>query len=128
MNERKMVATESTESFLARVKSVAHKLDKGEPVARSLTISYGEPAEPLQSLHLIEEAAMNSVRDEARKLVEQDEVALMFGMLGTALNTATRPYLNQKKVPQLFLAAGSATFASGDKFPWTIGWPPPLQI
>ena len=71
MNERKMVATESTESFLARVKSVAHKLDKGEPVARSLTISYGEPAEPLQSLHLIEEAAMNSVRDEARKLVEQ---------------------------------------------------------
>jgi branched-chain amino acid transport system substrate-binding protein len=63
-----------------------------------------------------------------RKLVEQDEVALMFGMLGTALNTATRPYLNQKKVPQLFLAAGSATFASGDKFPWTIGWQPTLQI
>ena len=63
-----------------------------------------------------------------RKLVEQDEVALMFGMLGTALNTATRPYLNQKKIPQLFIAAGSATFASGDKFPWTIGWQPTLQI
>jgi len=62
-----------------------------------------------------------------RKLVEQDEVALMFGMLGTALNTATRPYLNQKKVPQLFIAAGSATFASGDKFPWTIGWQPTLM-
>ncbi|MBC7728049.1 MAG: ABC transporter substrate-binding protein [Microbacteriaceae bacterium] len=62
-----------------------------------------------------------------RKLVEQDEVALMFGMLGTALNTATRPYLNQQKVPQLFIAAGSATFASGDKFPWTIGWQPTLQ-
>ncbi len=61
-----------------------------------------------------------------RKLVEQDEVALMFGMLGTALNTATRPYLNQQKVPQLFIAAGSATFASGDKFPWTIGWQPTL--
>ena len=62
-----------------------------------------------------------------RKLVEQDEVAFMFGMLGTALNTATRPYLNQQKVPQLFIAAGSATFASGDKFPWTIGWQPTLQ-
>lgn len=61
-----------------------------------------------------------------RKLVEQDEVALMFGMLGTPLNTATRPYLNQQKVPQLFIAAGSATFASGDKFPWTIGWQPTL--
>ena len=62
-----------------------------------------------------------------RKLVEQDEVALMFGMLGTALNTATRPYLNQKKIPQLFIAAGSATFASGDKFPWSIGWQPTLM-
>jgi ABC-type branched-subunit amino acid transport system substrate-binding protein len=61
-----------------------------------------------------------------RKLVEQDEVALMYGMLGTPLNTATRPYLNQQKVPQLFIAAGSATFASGDKFPWTIGWQPTL--
>jgi len=61
-----------------------------------------------------------------RKLVEQDEVALMFGMLGTALNSATRPYLNQQKVPQLFIAAGSATFASGEKFPWTIGWQPTL--
>ena len=62
-----------------------------------------------------------------RRLVEQDEVALMFGMLGTALNTATRPYLNQKKVPQLFIAAGSETFASADKFPWTMGWQPTLR-
>jgi len=62
-----------------------------------------------------------------RRLIEQDEVALMFGMLGTALNTATRPYLNQKKIPQLFIAAGSATFASADKFPWTIGWQPTLM-
>jgi branched-chain amino acid transport system substrate-binding protein len=62
-----------------------------------------------------------------RKLIEQDEVALMFGMLGTALNTATRPYLNQQKVPQLFIAAGSSTFASGEKFPWTIGWQPTLM-
>ena len=63
-----------------------------------------------------------------RRLVEQDEVALMFGMLGTALNTATRPYLNGRKVPQLFIAAGSETFASADKFPWTIGWQPTLRL
>ena len=63
-----------------------------------------------------------------RRLVEQDEVALMFGMLGTALNTATRPYLNGRKVPQLFIAAGSETFASADKFPWTMGWQPTLRL
>ena len=62
-----------------------------------------------------------------RRLVEQDEVALMFGMLGTPLNTATRPYLNQKKVPQLFIAAGSETFAQPEKFPWTMGWQPTLR-
>ena len=63
-----------------------------------------------------------------RRLVEQDEVALMFGMLGTALNTATRPYLNGRKVPQLFIAAGSETFASADKYPWTMGWQPTLRL
>ena len=71
MREKKTVVTESAESFLARAKGLARKLDKGEPIAPSLTISYGEPAEPLQSTQLIEEAAMSSVRDEARKLVEQ---------------------------------------------------------
>jgi len=66
--------------------------------------------------------------EQTRRLVEQEEVALMFGMLGTPLNTATRPYLNQKKVPQLFIAAGSETFAQPDKFPWTMGWQPTLHI
>ena len=66
--------------------------------------------------------------EQTRRLVEQEEVALMFGMLGTPLNTATRPYLNQKKVPQLFIAAGSETFAQPDKYPWTMGWQPTLHI
>ncbi|MBL8348807.1 MAG: ABC transporter substrate-binding protein [Burkholderiaceae bacterium] len=66
--------------------------------------------------------------EQTRRLVEQEEVALMFGMLGTPLNTATRPYLNQKKVPQLFIAAGSETFAQPAKFPWTMGWQPTLHI
>lgn len=66
--------------------------------------------------------------EQTRRLVEQEEVALMFGMLGTPLNTATRPYLNQKKVPQLFIAAGSEGFAQPDKFPWTMGWQPTLRV
>ena len=66
--------------------------------------------------------------EQTRRLVEQEEVALMFGMLGTPLNTATRPYLNQKKVPQLFIAAGSETFANPEKYPWTMGWQPTLRL
>lgn len=55
--------------------------------------------------------------ENVRRLVEQDEVALVFNVLGTPLNIAVRPYLNQKKVPHLFNAAGSARFADPEKFP-----------
>ena len=65
--------------------------------------------------------------EQTRRLVEQDEVAVMFGMLGTPLNLATRTYLNTNKVPQLFVAAGSEQFANPEKFPWTIGFQPTLR-
>src|SRR5215831_15645791 len=65
--------------------------------------------------------------EQTRRLVEQDEVAVMFGMLGTPLNLATRTYLNANKVPQLFVAAGSEQFANPEKFPWTIGFQPTLR-
>jgi branched-chain amino acid transport system substrate-binding protein len=65
--------------------------------------------------------------ENARRLVESDEVALMFNVLGTPLNMAVRPYLNQKKVPQLFIAAGATDFNNPSKFPWTMGWQPNLQ-
>ena len=65
--------------------------------------------------------------ENARKLVESDQVAVVFNVLGTPLNTAIRPYLNQKKVPQLFIAAGATTFNDPQHFPWTMGWQPNLQ-
>src|SRR6478736_8463697 len=65
--------------------------------------------------------------ENVRKLVESDEVALVFNVLGTPLNMAIRPYLNQKKVPQLFIAAGATDFNNPKKFPWTMGWQPNLQ-
>ena len=65
--------------------------------------------------------------EQTRRLVEQDEVAFIFGTLGTPLNLAIRQYLNSKKVPQLFIAAGSVRFADPVGFPWTIGWQPTLR-
>ncbi len=62
-----------------------------------------------------------------RRLVEQDEVAAIFGTLGTPLNLAIRQYLNAKKVPQLFISAGSVRFADPVGFPWTMGWQPTLR-
>ena len=64
---------------------------------------------------------------EARSLVEGDEVALIFGVLGTPLNMAIRPYLNKQGVPQLFVAAGSSALNDPAHFPWTMGWQPNLR-
>ena len=64
--------------------------------------------------------------EQVRKLVEQDEVAAIFNVLGTPINMAIRKYMNAKQVPQLFCAAGSPNFADPEHYPWTIGWQPTL--
>ncbi len=62
-----------------------------------------------------------------RKLVEQDEVLLLFQSLGTPSNTAIHKYMNAKKVPQLFVATGATKWNDAQHFPWTMGWQPNYQ-
>jgi ABC-type branched-subunit amino acid transport system substrate-binding protein len=63
----------------------------------------------------------------ARKLVEQDEVLLIFNVLGTPTNSAIHKYMNQQKVPQLFNATGATKWGESKDFPWTMGWQPSYQ-
>ncbi len=63
----------------------------------------------------------------ARKLVEQDEVLLVFNPLGTPSNSAIHKYMNAKKVPQLFVATGASKWNDPRGFPWTMGWQPNYQ-
>jgi branched-chain amino acid transport system substrate-binding protein len=60
--------------------------------------------------------------EQARKLVEQDQVLLIFGSWGLPTNLAIRPYLNDRKVPQLFIAANASIFDDPSHFPWTMGF------
>src|SRR5271155_2124440 len=62
--------------------------------------------------------------EQARKLVESDEVLFLFNTLGTPSNTAIQKYLNSKKIPQLFVATGATKFGDAKDFPWTMGWQP----
>jgi branched-chain amino acid transport system substrate-binding protein len=62
--------------------------------------------------------------EQARKLVEQDRVLLIFQSLGTPTNTAIHKYMNAKKVPQLFVATGASKWGDPKHFPWTMGWQP----
>jgi len=62
--------------------------------------------------------------EQARKLVESDNVLLIFGSLGTSTNGAIRKYMNEKKVPQLFVASGASKWNDPKNFPWTMGWQP----
>jgi len=65
--------------------------------------------------------------EQARKLIESDEVLFLFGTLGTASNTAIQKYVNFQKVPQLFVATGATKWNEPKAFPWTMGWLPSYQ-
>jgi ABC-type branched-subunit amino acid transport system substrate-binding protein len=65
--------------------------------------------------------------EQARKLVEGDEVLVVFQSLGTPSNSAIQKYMNAKKVPQLFVASGATKWGDPKNFPWTIGWQPNYQ-
>jgi len=62
-----------------------------------------------------------------RKLVEQDQVAVLFQTLGTPTNSAIHKYMNQQKVPHLFVATGATKWNDPKNFPWTMGWQPNYQ-
>jgi ABC-type branched-subunit amino acid transport system substrate-binding protein len=65
--------------------------------------------------------------EQARKLVESDEVLLIFHPLGTPSNSAIQKYMNEKKVPQLFVSTGATKWNDPKQFPWTMGWQPNYQ-
>jgi branched-chain amino acid transport system substrate-binding protein len=63
-----------------------------------------------------------------RRLVEQDQVAFVFQTLGTPTNSAIHKYMNQQKVPHLFVATGATKWGDPKNFPWTMGWQPNYQV
>src|SRR6201990_497452 len=65
--------------------------------------------------------------EQARKLVEDGEVLLVFNSVGRPSNSAIQKYMNAKKVPQLFVSTGAAKWSDPKNFPWTMGWQPNYQ-
>jgi branched-chain amino acid transport system substrate-binding protein len=66
--------------------------------------------------------------EQTRRLVEQDGVAFLFNTLGTANNTAIVGYMNNRKIPHLFVASGADKWGNYEEHPWTIGWAPSLRV
>jgi ABC-type branched-subunit amino acid transport system substrate-binding protein len=90
--------------------------DQGGINGRKITfISYDDAYSPPKTV------------EQARKLVEGDEVLLIFQSLGTASNSAIQKYMNAKKVPQLFVATGATKWGDPKNFPWTMGFQPNYQ-
>lgn len=75
-------------------------------------ISYDDSSSPATAL------------EHTRTMVEADKVLLVFGSFGTAGNLAARGYLNERKIPQLFVASGGEEWGKSKSFPWTMGWQP----
>jgi len=75
-------------------------------------ISYDDGYSPAKTVELV------------RKLVEEDQVFLIFQLLGTPTNTAVQKYVNRRNVPQLFVATGASKWGDPEHYPWTMGWQP----
>ena len=78
-------------------------------------ISYDDNSDPTVALDL------------TRGLVERENVLLMFGSYGTPGNLAVRGFLNERKIPQLFVASGAEELIDPKAFPWTMGWQPSFR-
>ena len=78
-------------------------------------ISYDDSYNPAKTVEL------------TRKLVEEDQVSMVFAGVGTATSAAVRSYLNENKVPQLFVASGASMWDQPTEFPWTMGFQPSYQ-
>src|SRR3978361_1781982 len=90
--------------------------DKGAIGGRKIDfISYDDAYSPPKAI------------EQARKLVESDEVLLIFQPLGTPSNTAFQKYINAKKVPPLFVGSAATKWGDPKNFPWTMGWQPNYQ-
>jgi branched-chain amino acid transport system substrate-binding protein len=90
--------------------------DRGGINGRKITfVSYDDSSDPAKAL------------DITRGLVEKDNVLLMFGSFGTLSNLAVRKYLNDNKIPQLFVASGDEQLNNPADFPWTMGWQPSFR-
>src|SRR5689334_24052674 len=90
--------------------------DEGGVNGRKINyISYDDAYNPPKAVEMV------------RKLVEQDQVAALFQTLGTPTNSAIHKYVNQQKVPHLFVATGATKWNDPQHFPWTMGWQPNYQ-
>jgi hypothetical protein len=80
-----------------------------------------------QSDHLDDGYSPPKTVEQTRRLVEQEQVAFLFNSLGTACCASVRQYMNDNKIPQLFVATGASMFSDPEHFPWTMGWQPNYQ-
>ena len=140
---------------LAGMASAQNKYDTGatdKEIKIGQTMPYSGPASAYGTIGKTEQAYMKMINDQGgingrkinlislddgysppraveqvRKLVEQEEVLLLWQTLGTPTNSAIHKYVNQKKIPHLFLATGATKWGDPKNFPWTMGSQPTYQ-
>ncbi len=108
----------SASSVIGKVQAAYFRMsnDHGGVNGRKITlISYDDAATPSKTV------------EQVRKLIESDEVLFTFQTLGNASNIAVQKYLNDRKIPQLFVAGRSTRFEDPINFPWTMGFAPNLR-
>ena len=108
----------SSNGIIARTEGAYFKMinDRGGVNGRKIEfISYDDAYSPPKTV------------EQTRKLIESNEVLLLFNQLGTPTTMSVIKYVNAKKVPQLFIAAGATVFGEHKTYPWSMGFQPSYQ-
>ena len=120
----KTIRIGTTAPLSGPVSAFAQIAKSAEAYFRKVTDEGGINGQRIQMMIADDAYSPPKTVEQTRRLVESDEVLLIFGGVGTPTNSAVHKYLNDKKVPQLFLGSGAAKWDDPKNFPWTVGWQP----
>ena len=111
----------------ARLRPMARSAESKQPTSTRSTPRVGSMAGKSTSSAWTMRTVLPKTVEQTRKLIEQEDVLLIFGSLGTATNSAIHKYVNVKQVPHVLISAGAAKWADPQNYPWTMPWNVPFQ-
>ena len=118
----------STQPFSGPASSYSMIARTHEAYFRKLNEQGGINGRKIKLLALDDSYSPPKTVEQTRRLVEQERVAFIFAQLGTPTGMSTRKYLNERKIPDVFVASGATQFFDHEHFPWVIGWQPSYQL
>lgn len=123
-----MIKIGNTAPYSGPASSVSSLAKSEAAVFRMVNDRGGVGGRKIEFISLDDAYSAPKTVEQTRRLVESDDVALIFGSVGTATSASVQRYLNQKQIPQLFISSGATRWGDQKQFPWSMGFQPTYKL